>query len=453
MAKDLVKHNINFLEYPLWFQDNRLADDSKGMIWSDREGYLYRAGYKTPVKTDAIFLLYLLLQSQLNNYSEVLTLSRYKILQECGFGVDAGWYNRLEDSLERWKMVGVKFSGTFYDGKEYKAINFGIIDSWEIRKDNKLLQIWFSPRFLEMMRGNGFFKYVKFSEFKQLRSSLATRLYELLSKSFYSSDVFNIDAVKLAEKIPMSERYPAHIVPKIKSAVARINKSTATQFELTVRPSESEKCRVILCFRKLEACKLPVALSEPTKKHPQLPQTESFHSILAILPAARRSQNTILEIIAAFYEVKGSDYVLRNIAYTNKHAKNNYRSYLMKALQNDYGLAMQEDEEAARQVIAQKAMKAQEIAQTEAGEQQRRKEQEENKKRAQAYIESLSDESRSDLQAEAMASMSDNIKEIVLKKGLGSKIMLNMAMESVALQRLAEINVSKPVQPTLEMAA
>ena len=125
----------------------------------------------------------------------------------------------------------------------------------------------------------------------------------------------------------------------------------------------------------------------------------------------------------------------------------------MKALQNDYGLAMQEDEEAARQVVAQEAMKAQEIAHSEAVEQKRRKEQEENKKRAQAYIESLSEESKSDLHAEAIANMSDNIKEIVLKKGLGSKIMLNMAMENIALQRVAESSSSKPVQQTLEMAA
>jgi len=122
-------------------------------------------------------------------------------------------------------------------------------------------------------------------------------------------------------------------------------------------------------------------------------------------------------------------------------------------LQHDYGLAMQEDEEAARQIIAQEAMKAQEIAQSEAVEQKRRKEQEENKKRAQAYIESLSEESKADLQTEAIASLSDNIREIVMKKGLGSKIMLNMAMENIALQKLAEINASKPVQPTLEMAA
>lgn len=124
----------------------------------------------------------------------------------------------------------------------------------------------------------------------------------------------------------------------------------------------------------------------------------------------------------------------------------------MKALQSDYGLAMQEDEKAARQVVAQEAMKAQEIAQSEAVEQNRRKEQEENKNRAKAYIESLSEESRADLQAEAMTNMSENIKEVVLRKGLGSKIMLSLAMENIALQRLAVINVSKPVKQTLEMA-
>ena len=114
---------------------------------------------------------------------------------------------------------------------------------------------------------------------------------------------------------------------------------------------------------------------------------------------------------------------------------------------------MQEDEEAARQIIALEAMKTQEIAQSEAAEQKRRKEQEENKKRAQAYIESLSEGSKTDLQTEAIASLPDNIRAIVMKKGLGSKIMLNVAMESIALQKLAEINAGKPVQQVLEIAA
>ena len=120
MKKDLIRHNINFLEHPLWFQNDRLAENSlSGITWSDEAGYTYRCGYKMPVKTDAIFLLYLLLQSQENNYTEVITLTRYQMLKDCGKGHSKVSYDRLEDSLERWKMVGIKFEGTFYNGKAY----------------------------------------------------------------------------------------------------------------------------------------------------------------------------------------------------------------------------------------------------------------------------------------------------------------------------------------------
>jgi hypothetical protein len=255
----------------------------------------------------------------------------------------------------------------------------------------------------------------------------------------------------MAEKIPMKERYPAHIVPKIQTAINRINKCSDTKFLLETR--QIDRGQTVLCFKKTVAEKVLLPFHQLEKESFTIPEKPEITVLINLLPEPRRSQKTILEPVIAFYEMRGADYVARNIRYTNKNAKNNYRPYLLKALQNDYGLAMQEDEEAARQVIAQEAMKAQEIAQSEAVEHKRRKEQEENKKRAQAYIESLSEESRSDLQAEAMANMSDSIKEIVMKKGLGSKIMLNMAMENIALRRVAESNASKPVQQTLEMAA
>jgi hypothetical protein len=378
-----------------------------------------------------------------------MVLTRYQILKDCSLVPSQVWYDRLEDSLERWKMVGVKFEGSFYDGKNYSSINFGVIDSWKIDKTTKNLHIRFSQEFLTMMMGKGFFKYINFAEFKKLRSPLATRLYEILCKSFHGRDTWEINAIKMAAKIPMKERFPAHIVPKIKTAVNRINRCTDTQFILETRQIKAGQ--TILCFKKQTVSKSVLMSKQTAKEAFATPDKPEIKSLIELLPVARRSQKTILEPIIAFYEMRGVDYVARNIRYTNKNVKSNYRPYLLKALQNDYGLAMHEDEEAARQIIAQEVMKAQEIAQNEAAEQKRRKEQEENKKRAQAYIESLSEETKTDLQAEAIAKMSDNIKEIVLKKGLGSKIMLNVAMESIALERLAEINASKPVQPNLEM--
>ena len=116
MERENVKQNINFLEYPLWFQDEiAAANAEQGMIWKDREGFVYRAGYKPPVKTDAIFLLYLLMQSQRNGYKQEVTLTRYQILNDCDLDDSAKSYSRLEDSLKRWKMVGIEFIGSFYD--------------------------------------------------------------------------------------------------------------------------------------------------------------------------------------------------------------------------------------------------------------------------------------------------------------------------------------------------
>lgn len=447
MSKDLIKHSINFLEYPLWFQDERLAEISKeGMTWKDLNGYVYRAGYKPPVKTDAIFLLYLLLQSQRNEYAETLTLSRHQILKECGFDGAANWYARLEDSLERWKMVGIKFEGTFYDGKEYRVMSFGVLDGWEIRKEDKLLKVWFSPRFIEMMRGNGFFKFIKFSEFKQLRSSLATRLYEILSKSFYTSDIFDIEAVKLAEKIPMKERYPAHIIPKIQAAILRINKSTTSNFEFSTRPSETEKRKMILCFRKLpEMASIPKPLSV-TKPKTEMSFPEEVKTLITLLPPERQNQRSVLETVVGFFEKHGMAYVARNIAYSKKHATHNFRPYLLKALRADYGLAMEEDEEAQREAAAQASRRIDETAKKQAEEIRRRKVEQETQKRAQDYISSLPVDELAALEREAIDGMESRIRDTVLNDGMGKKILLSLAMEQIATRRLeAAKTQEKPI--------
>jgi hypothetical protein len=351
-------------------------------------------------------------------------------------------------------MIGIKFEGTFYDGKEYQVMNYGILDGWEVRKKDKLLKIWFSPRFIEMMRGNGFFKYIKFSEFKQLRSSLATRLYEILSKSFYIDDTFNVEAGKLAAKIPMKERYPAHIVPKIRAAVARINKCTGTKFEFSTRPSEKEKKKIILCFRKLtETASTPAVPTEKTKPPLDVPQTDEIKALIALLPPERQAHRTVLEIVLGFYQLHGSAYVARNIRYTRKHATKNFRPYLLKALRGDYGMAMQEDEEVTRQVREQTTRKLDEITAKQTEETRRRRLESEAQKRAQTYIAGLTEEEKVVLEREAIANMAENIRAIVERKGPGTKIMMSLAMEREATRRMEEAKAQEqPSLPTLEVA-
>lgn len=66
MNKNVIKQDINFLDKPLWFQDVR--HDGLGFVWTDKEGYEYRSGYKLPDKVDMLVLFYVMLKAQVSDY-------------------------------------------------------------------------------------------------------------------------------------------------------------------------------------------------------------------------------------------------------------------------------------------------------------------------------------------------------------------------------------------------
>ncbi len=236
MSKDeIIKHDKNFMEYPLWFQNVKLAEKSKdGYVWKDLEGYTYRAGYKPPVKKDFLYLLYFLMICQEKGWQDKFYLTRAQVLKGCGLRLDKREYDRLEDGLERWENVRIRYSGTFYDGKNYKTLSFGIIDSWGIEKESKRLWIRLSPEWLLQQKESRMFELINFAKIKQLSDPLATRLYEILIKQFYNRREWRIDAVKLAKKIPLERKYPSDITPKIQTAIKRITKNTDIAVNLTV---------------------------------------------------------------------------------------------------------------------------------------------------------------------------------------------------------------------------
>jgi len=444
--KAMVKHNINFLEYPLWFQDDRMAEKSEsGFTWSDQAGYIYHSGYKIPTKTDGIFLLYFLLQSQMNNYAPELTISRYQVLKACNVGVDAGWYERLAESLNRWLRVDLSFSGKFFDGKDYQHMAFHILEAWKLDKTSKLLKIRFSVEFLEMMKGRGFFQYLNFNEFKKLRAPLATRLYEILSKSFYSRNIWECESRKLAQKIPMNEYYPADIIPKIQAAINRINKHTSSNFLFDVR--RPERGKAILVFQKLPDSLKPV-ISQERNKSFAMPENDEFKALITLLPPARQSQKTILEMVQKAFKDFGCNYVARNIRYANKFAKTSYRHYLKKALELDYGLAYVEDQQAKQQesmIIAEQAHKEKMVRQA---EDTIIKQNEVDRAYCRKYLDKLSPEERSAIERKAISTLEESLQSSIINKGLGWKINLEIAITKL----LRECGVIMPfVQGSLNL--
>jgi len=339
------KQDINMLEYPLWMQDEKLPSkipEDKGFIWQDREGYVYRCGYKVPTKLDFIYLMYLLYRSQQEGWKEEIELSRYEILKSCGYiSCRPADYERLEDSLERWKMVGIKFQGTFYDGKKYIALSFGVIDTWKIDERTKRLRIRFNREWLTRIKKSSYFKYLNFDQIRALRSPLAMRLYEILVKSFQARQEWSIDARRLAQKIPMKEKAVAHIIPKIKAAVNRINDNTSLKILLVIdRPRRGQ---AIFTFRRLSD-----SFEGPTiiEKTGQGNWEEVIMRLLRLVPSEHRAKKTIQQMISQFLRIHGEEYVKRNILYTNEKVRQprGYRTFLDKALRHDWALGWWEDQ-------------------------------------------------------------------------------------------------------------
>ena len=325
-----IKQDINMLEYPLWMQDEKIVSklgENIGFVWTDREGYEYRCGYKPPTKLDAIFLLYLLYRSQKNGWKEEIELSRYEILKNCGFkSIRPADYKRLEDSFDRWKMVGVRYKGTFYDGKSYITLSFGIIDTWKVEEKTKKLYIRFNKEWLTRIKNSTYFKYIDFERVKLLRSPLSLRLYEILIKSFQNRDEWRIECMRLAEKIPLKARYPSHVVAKVKAATNRINKYTDLNIHLDVEKSGS---KMLLVFRKMD----------------KMFKGSIFQSLVNLLPESQRKKQSILEIIEEMLDKHGEEYVRRNILYTNENVKNkrSYRVFLTRSLREDWARGWWED--------------------------------------------------------------------------------------------------------------
>ena len=419
----LVKQDINFMEYPLWVQDEEFANKSEdGFIWKDRDGYNYRAGYKPPAKIDFITLMFLLLKSQQEGWNNKIKLSKYEILKGC-YNSNPGkpQYNRLKDSLKRWSMVKLEFNGTFYNGKRYETLVFGIVDEYSIEINSQHIEITFASKWLQKIQESNYFKYINFDQIKILRSPLAMRLYEILVKSFQNRDQWEIDAMKLAQKIPMNEKYPSDIIPKIKAAVNRINEYTTFKIKLIIkRPRRGVAKFIFVKITEEEAKQLLPAVD--------LSEDDNFKSLIDILPEEHQDKKTILEAIASAYKKHGFDYTARNIRYTNRNCKGNYRAYLNKALKADWGLALKEDKEAKQKTIDRQI-------------DQRRQEQEalecqkQMRCQAQDYMQTLSSEELQTMREEADSRLDGQIKKSAKTIGNYDTI-IDMIMVDIVQERL-----------------
>ncbi len=335
--KKKVRQDINFLENPIWLQKK---SDKRGYVY-EKNDYTLKTAESPPTRQDVLILYYLMWVSQEKNWENDLYISHYEVLKNVGLGQGGNQKKRLRESLNRWAGIVIDFKGSFYDGKTYKNLVFHIIDSWEQEEGSRLLKISFSKKWLLQIENSSFFEMLTFEELRKLKTSLSTRLYEVLVKSFHSRSVWKIDAKKLASKIPMEERYPSSIERKVRPALRKIQERTELYVELEVE--KKERGKVIFVFRK----KTKPALFVGEKQIPKTP------SLLSKVRKTEKKTARLKGVLTRGFEEYGEPYILRQILYANEHAESNYPAFLERAIKKDWGTEWKQAQEKAEQAKVQ----------------------------------------------------------------------------------------------------
>ena len=134
-----------------------------------------------------------------------------------------------------------------------------------------------------------------------------------------------------------------------------------------------------------------------------------------------QSKKTIERTIAKACKKYDFERIARNIRYANSNCKKNYRAFLIKALENDWGLELQEDEEAKQQMLR-----------TQAEEAKKEEQKYEQIRRIQTYIRELPEKQRRELEMQARLELADELEG---KNGSLAKLLIRSQMEQIILRK------------------
>lgn len=221
---------MNLAEFPLAAISERFLSGQKTVVfedtvfcWEQRRHLPQRLmisgsdRYGLPTAKDEDVLLACIQISRLGDFaSPEVHFSRYEILKLLKWP-DTSWqYERVANSLRRWKGLTVYSDRAFYDHaqKSWVTRDFGIFDNLSIyRKEVQQGKnapgssrfVWNEVMFRSFQAG--YLKGLDWGLYTRLESPVAKRLYRFLDKRFYHGKLVKIDLRELAlQKVRLSER-------------------------------------------------------------------------------------------------------------------------------------------------------------------------------------------------------------------------------------------------------
>jgi len=255
-------------------------------------------------------------------------------------------YTWLEENLLSLKNRNLRIVYENESGKKV-ILNVNWLSSSKYVEGSGCVELRFDPNmrpFLLQLR-NRFTNY-HLSNVVQLKSQFSIRLYELL-KQYEKIGKRAFGLYDLRSTLGIDEdqyqQYTDFRKRVILAAQSELQEKTDICFTFK-ETRVSRKVDVLTFFIKSNVLK-PIPFDEAEIIIPENDMEAELNSLLDLLPAAYKTRKSVKKALEDSLIKNGFEYVMRNVVYTNEKSSaiQNYRAYLVKALNNDYGLAYMED--------------------------------------------------------------------------------------------------------------
>ncbi|MDX9816508.1 MAG: replication initiation protein [Smithellaceae bacterium] len=354
-----------------------------------------------------------------NEYSHIQTVTK-KLLTRA-FSI------KMPDSL---LQIGWLSSAKYYDGQ-------GIV---ELCFDPQL-----KPYLLQLK--DRFTSY-KLKNVIQLRSSFSIRIYELLKQyEKLGERTFLLDNLRECLGLEDSQY---KLYGDFKRKILLV-----AQAELAGKTDLSFEFVEIKVARRVGKSRFYITSQMPLKAIEELDLSDmnsividpQLFQLFELLPPAFHNKQSIRKAIEKAYQKHGFDYVMRNIVYTNDRSNavqpglandkgGNYRAYLGKALNDDYGLAYMEDQQIKKEAEQLKQKTFAEAEQEKQREKNQIDQERENREKARVFISSYTPETVQQFEEEAKKRMSQESLERYLRKDVIGNFEFKRRLEDVVMEHV-----------------
>lgn len=409
--------DLNLCEFPLAACGHRTNPDQKSLSFEDEifdEGNQQLVqrklivsasdafGLPTPVDSDVLLVLMHLTNCRNRFQSETVPFTRYELVKFLGWDEGGKSYRRLEESLLRWSSVTLFYNRAWWDRdrRRWRSQTFHVLESLDLRgregasgpsDDGQSSFTWNKVLFSSFQSNH--IKRLDLGTYFRLQIPAARQAYRFLDKRFYRAQRFEMDLRLFAcEHVGFARSYDnAQLKRKLQPALDELE---AIGFLSPVPASQR--------FVRRRHGEWQIVLHRSSKASVPVIAVDATDSLLVSLTERGLRPTIAAGLIKQFPAERISEKIELHdwlVERKDQRISQNPAGYLTAAIRDDYALPKGFLTKAARldHERKQAAKKQTEVAVNEQSQQQSQ-----SRQAALAFLERLTPEERSGIEAEAI---------------------------------------------------